>query len=33
VETALRSFISEFPHIVSIAGGFSLSDPASHANS
>ena len=28
VETALRSFLSEFPHIVSIAGGF---DAASHA--
>jgi molybdenum cofactor biosynthesis protein B len=32
VETALRSFISEFPHIVSIAGGFDSSD-ARHANS
>jgi len=33
VETALRNFISEFPHIVSVAGGFGLSDPANHANS
>jgi molybdenum cofactor biosynthesis protein B len=32
VETALRSFISEFPHIVSIAGGFDSSDTR-HANS
>lgn len=26
VETALRSFISEFPHVVSIAGGFAKSE-------
>jgi len=32
VETALRSFISEFQHIVSIAGEFDSSD-ARHANS
>jgi molybdenum cofactor biosynthesis protein B len=33
VETALRSFISEFPHIVSIAGGFEAEDYAGHADS
>lgn len=33
VETALQSFISEFPHIVSIAGGFDAGDHASHADS
>ena len=33
VETALRSFISEFPHIVSIAGGFDAGNAAGHANS
>ena len=33
VETALRSFISEFSHIVSIAGGFDTSNAAGHANS
>ena len=33
VETALRSFISEFPHIVSIAGGFDTGNAAGHANS
>ncbi len=33
VETALRSFISEFPHIVSVAGGFSASDPRRHEHS
>ena len=33
VETALRSFISEFPHIVSIAGGFDTRNAAGHANS
>jgi len=33
VETALRSFISEFPHIVSLAGGFATGNAASHANS
>jgi len=33
VETALRSFISEFPHIVSIAGGSGTGNAAGHANS
>ena len=33
VETALRSFISEFPHIVSIAGGFDADSHAVHADS
>jgi len=33
VETALRSFISEFPHIVSIAGGLDTGNAASRANS
>lgn len=33
VETALRSFISEFPHIVSIAGGFDFDSHAVHADS
>jgi molybdenum cofactor biosynthesis protein B len=33
VETALRSFISEFPHIVSIAGGFHSSEGEGHADS
>jgi len=33
VETALRSFISEFPHVVSIAGGFDPSDTVGHADS
>ena len=33
VETALRSFISEFPHIVSIAGGFDAGNAAGHATS
>jgi molybdenum cofactor biosynthesis protein B len=33
VETALRSFILEFPHIVSIAGGFDTGNAASHADS
>ncbi len=33
VETALRSFISEFPHIVSIAGGFGTGNAAGHADS
>ena len=33
VETALRGFISEFPHIVSIAGGFEASSHAVHAGS
>ena len=33
VETALRSFISEFPHIVSIAGGFDAGSHAVHADS
>lgn len=32
VETALRSFISEFPHIVSIAGGFEAGSHAVHAD-
>jgi molybdenum cofactor biosynthesis protein B len=33
VETALRSFISEFPHIVSVAGGFDSSDSGGHEDS
>ena len=33
VETALRSFISEFPHIVSIAGGLDPSATVGHADS
>jgi molybdenum cofactor biosynthesis protein B len=33
VETALRSFISEFPHIVSIAGGFGAGNHVSHVDS
>jgi len=33
VETALRSFISEFPHIVSIAGGFGSSEAGSNTSS
>jgi molybdenum cofactor biosynthesis protein B len=33
VETALRSFISEFPHIVSIAGGFDPSQSEHRAKS
>jgi molybdopterin adenylyltransferase len=33
VETALRSFISEFQHIVSIAGGFEGDDAAGHESS
>ena len=33
VETALRNFISEFPHFVSIAGGFDYSSHAVHADS
>src|SRR2546428_1836584 len=33
VETALRSLISEFPHIVSIAGGFDAGDHASQVDS
>jgi len=33
VETALRSFISEFPHIVSIAGGFDAGNHVSHVDS
>src|SRR3989475_9038788 len=33
VETALRSFISEFPHIVSIAGGFDAGNAGGRANS
>ena len=33
VETALRSFISEFPHIVSIAGGFDTGNTAGRSNS
>lgn len=33
VETALRNFLSEFPHIVSIAGGFGTSEATSHTNS
>lgn len=33
VETALRNFLSEFPHIVSIAGGFGTSGATSHTNS
>ena len=33
VETALRSFVSEFPHIVSIAGGFDAGSHAVHADS
>ena len=33
VETALRGFISEFPHIVSIAGGFDADSHAVHADS
>src|SRR3989442_5990231 len=32
VETALRSFLSEFPHIVSIAGGFDAGNAAGHAS-
>ena len=33
VEVALRSFISEFPHIVSIAGGFDAGSHSVHADS
>ena len=33
VETALRNFISEFPHIVSIAGGLDSSEGGGHADS
>ena len=33
VETAFKAFISEFPHIVSIAGGFANHDSVGHANS
>ena len=33
VETALRNFISEFPHIVSIAGGFDADSHAVHTDS
>lgn len=33
VETALQSFISEFPHIVSIAGGFGAGDSVGQTNS
>ena len=33
VEVALRNFISEFPHIVSIAGGFDAGSHAVHADS
>ena len=33
VETALRSFISEFPHIVSVAGGFDVGEAGSHTSS
>ena len=33
VETGLRSFISEFPHIVSIAGGIDADDHAGNADS
>jgi molybdenum cofactor biosynthesis protein B len=33
VETALRNFISEFPHIVSVAGGFDSSDGGGHEDS
>ena len=33
VETALRSFISEFPHIVSVAGGFDAGEARSHTDS
>jgi molybdenum cofactor biosynthesis protein B len=33
VETALRSFISEFPHIVSIAGGLDPSGTVGHEHS
>lgn len=32
VETALRSFISEFPHIVSIAGGLAAMDRTHHVH-
>lgn len=33
VETALRNFLSEFPHIVSIAGGSGAGDATDHADS
>ena len=33
VETAFKTFISEFPHIVSVAGGFANRDAVGHADS
>ena len=33
VETALRSFMAEFPHIVSVAGGFDLGSAERHSHS
>jgi molybdenum cofactor biosynthesis protein B len=33
VQTAIRSFISEFPHIISVAGGFGAGDEAGPRNS